>query len=197
MVNALASVVRSGDPVLSVPGRREQQKAAQLWSEKASECEVADKSATPPICQKCGSSRTQTVKMLCLSMTNSASSAGVGLTDSGSLGVAGMRTDSMTALAQQFLPGPKPTGFSWFGGCLSAVGILGLFGGLLSYAESHSSSDSDGIIGAAILLVAGVVVFAFKRFQARSLHPIWVEKTVRYELGWVCLQCGHSWVPGE
>lgn len=93
----------------------------------------------PPSCPKCGSARTQTVKLLCLSMTKSGSAIGVGVSDSGSVGVGGALTGSMTELARQFAPGPSPSAPAEYGcgGCLALLGLLLLITGLSAAGEGN------------------------------------------------------------
>jgi hypothetical protein len=98
-----------------------------------------------------------------------------------------------TQLAAQFAPGPEPSlvgdDFSRGGsGCVFVLGMLGILitvicgaGGLVSSAVLF------GII--ALALTAGAVAINSTRRAERE------AKIPLYERGWVCLQCGASWIP--
>lgn len=55
---------------------------------------------------------------------------------------------------------------------------------------------SDGI-GPALAIGAAVGAFIWGNRIAAEKRPAWLEKVKMYEHGWVCLQCGHSWIPSE
>src|SRR3974390_3232291 len=108
----------------------------------------------PPSCPKCGSAKTQAVKLLCLSMTKSGSAVGVGVSDSGSVGVGSALTGSMTELARQFAPGSAPSAPAEYGcgGCLGLVGLILLIAGM---------SPSGGIYALFGFLATGAAIALF------------------------------------
>jgi hypothetical protein len=129
--------------------------------------------------------------MLCLSMTKSGTSVGVGVTDSGSVGVGGALTGSMTELARKFTPGPAPTATAenGCGGCLVLLALVLL---VASFGD-HSEYFLFALLaagGAVALFMSGKSITARKR-------TAWLEKVKMYEHGWICFQCGQAWIIPE
>jgi hypothetical protein len=114
--------------------------------------------------------------------------AGVGMANSGGLVVGSARTKSMTELARQFVPGPKPAGVN-----VNEIGCFALFGLLCLGVSTATDSPVVALFGGAMLMIAIASPFISKH-QAARRHPAWLEKVKMYEHGWICLQCGHSWI---
>ena len=124
------------------------------------------------------------MKMLCLSMTSSGSSVGLGVGESGSLGAGGMLSESATALASRFTRGPRPTatGAHCGAGCFVLFGLLCLMLG----------GAGSGFLMFVLAVGASVLMFAVGDSTVKKQLPHWEEKTNMYEHGWLCLQCGNA-----
>jgi hypothetical protein len=120
-------------------------------------------------------------------MTGSGTSVGVGMTTSGQVGVGGAQTKSMTELA----PGRDPLVAS---GCwpIALVSVpFGLF--LLAIAGDDLASKICGVV----LLLLPFAYPIGARLDVLNLRPAWLEKVRMYEHGWICLQCGNSWISAD
>jgi hypothetical protein len=153
----------------------------------------APKSSTQmsaPQCPSCSSDRSQTIKLMCLSATKSLSATSAGISASGDVGLAATTGRSTTQLAAQYAPGPKPDP----SGPAVAVLLGGITGGCFSFLLFGGMSGSE-VVGA----VAGIGIFALIAHLARKWHTEkcaeWERRIPLYERGWICMQCGHAWLP--
>ena len=120
--------------------------------------------------------------MMCMSATGMATSVGGGVTSSGMTVVGGSTTVSTNQLAAGFNPGPKP---SWVSGVV--LGLALVLVGMMAIG--------DNLAIGVILAIAGAII-AFGMYNAKRLAiRTWDSKVYMYHRGWICLQCGHSWVP--
>jgi hypothetical protein len=89
----------------------------------------------------------------------------------------------MTELARRFVPGPEPSGVNGYGcgGLLILAGVLWMI--------------SAGLEDYRLVVVGAGVAFLIRGKLEAAKHPGWLEKVRMYAHGWICLQCGHSWIP--
>jgi len=135
-----------------------------------------------PVCTSCSSDRTQTVKMMCMSATTIRQTAGVGITTSGAVGVGVSKGASVSDLAARFIPGQQPSSFSM----IAWGGVIALIGFFL-WAQTK-------VLSILSLLVALILVFAGNGNRIANRRQ-WSRRVALYESGWICLQCGHAWIP--
>jgi hypothetical protein len=129
-------------------------------------------------------------------MAKSGSSVGVGVTNSGSVGIGGAVTGSTTELARRFIPGPAPEMPADWGAFFRSIYdkpvlfivLCMALGALLGWAAYIDIR----ILGYAIVFT---VLGFFIELQSSVRYPAWLEKVKMYDHGWICLQCGHSWIP--
>jgi hypothetical protein len=153
-----------------------------------------------PSCPNCGSPKTQSIKLLCLSMTNSGTSLGAGVTSLGSIGAGIATTSSMSSLAQGLVPGPKPVGWPSYilAGIITVfLALFSLHAGPLVFIRYGFSPlrlviEPEFYYGVVFTLIfVGAVLMGV--ITAKQ-QPAWLEKETMHEHGWICLQCGHKWV---
>jgi hypothetical protein len=97
----------------------------------------------------------------------------------------------MTELAHQFVPGHKP-GPGW---------RIGVFAMIVLWAAIGPLADNLGDYAFAVRAVLVIGAFALyiaannSDFCNRTERTAWHEKVKMYEDGWICMQCGQSWLP--
>lgn len=91
--------------------------------------------------------------------------------------------DTTSELAGRFYPGPKPL----------AIGGIGLSLCLLALCAALISEDALGAgVGVGCL---GVLIGAAALLYRSGQASIRRRKMPMYEHGWICKQCGASWIP--
>ena len=161
------------------------------YSIRGSSCapEVINSKMSAPQCPSCSSDRTQTIKLMCLSATKSLNATSAGISTSGDVGLAATTGNSITQLAAQYAPGPKPDP--------SGPGLVVLLGGTLAGCFSFllfGGMSGSEVVGA----VAGIGIFALiaylavKRYSERCAER--ERRIPLYERGWICMQCGRTWL---
>jgi hypothetical protein len=129
--------------------------------------------------------------MLCLSTTTTGKTTGIAVTASGQFAVGTSTSLNITQLAAQFNPGASPriNGCQWliFGGVC-------LFFTILLHATINSWDGASLFF--LVLTVASVAgPFIQSKWIKETGRPTWEGRVKTYELGWICLQCGKTWIP--
>jgi hypothetical protein len=119
---------------------------------------------------------------MCLSEIGTATADGV-VVGPGAIGVGTGVADTISQLAAKFYPGPKP----------SAIGGVGLSLCLLLVSGALIDGDALGAgLGVAFL---GVLIGAGALLNKSGQESIRQRKMAMCEHGWICMQCGASWIP--
>jgi hypothetical protein len=133
---------------------------------------------------------------MCLSNVGSARTVGVGITGLGEIGIGGAVTKSGNALASKYTPGSEP---SLGSGCLAGLGFLLLFGVWLvttSWSDNAEGASTALVVGA-LLVIGGIAIFLYMRSHVAIEHEKWVDRVKMYKHGWICHQCGATWIPQQ
>jgi hypothetical protein len=101
----------------------------------------------------------------------------------GGLGVGAGAGDTTSQLAAKFYPGPKPSAVRGI-----VVSLCLLFGSAVLIGKD----DLGAGIGAGFL---GLVIGAVALLNKSGQESIRQRKMAMYEHGWICMQCGASWIP--
>jgi len=144
-----------------------------------------------PTCPDCSSLSTQTVKMLCLSMTTTSRTVGVGIGAAGQFAAGTSTNRNIPQLVAKFNPGPSPHvhGCGWF-----SLGCVSLFFALIFRAMSGDWDGPSVFFG--LLAIGSLIGPAFESKSIRETTRLaWQERAKMYELGWICQQCGKAWIP--
>lgn len=119
---------------------------------------------------------------MCLAGMGTATADGV-VVGPGALGVGTGAADTISQLAAKFYPGPKP---SATGGVVA--GLCLLFGSaILMGTDAFGAGIAVGFLG--------VLIGAAALLNKSGLESIRQRKMPMYEHGWICMQCGASWIP--
>lgn len=135
-----------------------------------------------PSCPHCHSLVTQSVKAFCLSSVRV--SGGVA---AGTFGVGIVRSLSGSETAARLSPGPNP---NILAGCL-----IGFAAPAMLFGIALAATGGEGL--GAFFLVLGVLIVVIALSERRRRTPAWRAKMQMLERGWVCLQCGCSWIPTQ
>lgn len=146
-------------------------------------------------CPSCQSENTQTIKMVYLSGSSTGRATAVGLDNHGDLAVAQLGSKSQTNLAASFNPGRKPFKRTSIGeiGCGFSLVIFGLICML----------DRAVVLGIVVLVIAialikwGKSTVGKKEARFATETAEWEKKKATLESGWICLKCGHNWIPTQ
>jgi hypothetical protein len=117
-----------------------------------------------------------------MSMTTLKQSAAVGITTSGTIGIGASKGTSMTEIAARYIPGQQPSSVS-----MIVWGILVLSIGFFAWSQTK-------VLSVGALLLGAVLVFAGDGNRIANKRQ-WDRKVKMYETGWICMQCGSSWIP--
>ena len=109
-------------------------------------------------------------------------------------------TTAQTSLALSLKPGRKPqekiAGNRFVIGIGCVVPAATLVGAGIAQALG---SDSAFAIAVAILVVGMIVNFLVDepnwKQNGLKAREVWDAKNHVYEHGWVCVRCGHTWIP--
>lgn len=71
---------------------------------------------------------------------------------------------------------------------------MGLVGLVLLIASLGSTGDAGYSLWGLLAVGGSVALFISGKSISAKKRPAWLEKVKMYEHGWVCLQCGHSWI---
>ena len=163
-------------------------------------------------CPKCESQSTQTIRMVCMAGSSTGASTAVGVDSEGTVGVAKIGTKSQTQLAASLTPGPRPSGNGQLGkiGCgvlLLVCAPFGLASTSLSSEQSSTYStapqaDHSGVGCAVFFGLVGLALIAWGwsmwgegEGELKSEVDAWSKKQRLFDHGWICHQCGNTWVP--
>jgi hypothetical protein len=118
---------------------------------------------------------------MCLAATGSARSSGIGVGTPG-VGAGSAESESTSELAARFTPGAErgPLHGMASGIVVSGIGLVAGFQNLLA--------------GTVLLALGAILMFAAWGNNTAARRER--RKRLRmYEHGWICLQCGASWIP--
>jgi hypothetical protein len=107
-------------------------------------------------------------------------------------GVTASKTKSTSALAASLVPGAAPTEWAGVGvvaGCLIAFfSLVGIFTGGLDLAPRVLS----------LFFGLAVAILSYRAVGGASPErEAWEYRCALFERGWVCVRCGHTWLPGQ
>jgi hypothetical protein len=157
-------------------------------------------------CPQCGQQDIYKINAYCMAHQRNSSGAMViaGGDGHGHGGIGGGLTSSssQSALAASFLPGQKPVQPGALTGCLAAVLVISVLFGCVFLGEAAGPFLITVSIATAVIF--GVVALCGGGWdkmteKSNALHAqkmqAWEERVNRYNNGWLCVRCGHSWIP--
>lgn len=152
-----------------------------------------------PQCRQCGSVDVHAIKMFCLSTDQVGTGAVLGTVSGGHIGVGLTTTTAQTSLSLSFKPGREPSKAIAGNGYLIRMGLVALAAFIGGGIADALGSDSAFGIAATILIVGmiGNVLVNRSKMKENALEArkAWEAKKHLYEHGWVCVRCGHTWIP--
>jgi hypothetical protein len=141
-------------------------------------------------CPQCGTSDVYNIKTYCLASQRVGSGTMVAAVPDGGghhgIGVGLASSKSQSKLAATLSPGAKPSN-----GCAVITVVLTGLVALLLF------SATGGPLGA-LIAVAGTVIALIYLSRDKSMEAkreAWKARVHFFEQGWVCLRCGHTWLP--
>jgi hypothetical protein len=151
-----------------------------------------------PQCEKCGSTDVHGIKMFSLSTDRVGTGAVVGA-GGGHIGAGLTTMTSQTSLALSLKPGREPGKRIAGSGYLIGIGLVVLASFIAGGIADALGSDSPFGITVAVLIIGMIGnylanVSTMER-NALKVREAWNAKRDLFERGWVCLRCGHTWIP--
>jgi hypothetical protein len=122
----------------------------------------------------------------------------VNFSSGGGVGFGNASINMTTRLAAKYNPGSRPVIFGT--ALFSTLGVIGGLFGLIVLLFTLKAKETPGIVYGCgfFFLIIGPALFWSKKF-IKSSHEravqAWEEKSAYANRAWVCLRCGHDWIP--
>jgi hypothetical protein len=136
--------------------------------------------------------------MFCLSTDQVGTGVVVGA-GGGRIGVGLTTMASQPSLALSLKPGREPGNRIAGTGYLIGIGLVALASFIAGGIADALGSDSPFGITVAVLIIGMIGNYlanvSTTERNAHKAREAWDTKRDLYERGWVCLRCGHTWIP--
>ena len=149
-------------------------------------------------CQKCSSDQVQPIQMVLATGIQDGKAHSVNFYSGGGVGFGSTDLNLSTRLASRYDPGSKPIEFGAALMLLFSI-IAGVIGSIiLIFATFGKDVPPFALLLGAFFILVAYCLFRIKKAiendHKKSLK-IWEEKSKYANDAWLCLRCGHNWIP--